>query len=320
VSEKSNPFKGIPSLFSRSSKNQDAASPPAVSADGRQLIADSKFFDAAWYLLQNPDVAASQVAPVDHYFTCGEKEGRNPGPDFDVAWYMKKYPEFAATKFGALEHYLRHGHLENKSISFAEYREKLEDDPRMFEERVALKVAPLKVYTSPPLTRRINLIVDSMAFSELSTDELSTDESSAHEPSTHESSIQSAILRGLKVSVLLAKATGSSLRIVTRVARAQVGGFKKYLLANNLRIPSQVEFVYSDYVIASASLPVSRWDIFIIVDEPNTASVRKSISERSIFVVAPSAASRSSQSPQEHADDVSDLIHDISRSCESVFV
>ena len=309
MSEKSNPFKGIPSLFSRSSKNQDAATPPVVIADGRQLIADSKFFDAAWYLLQNPDVAASQIAPIDHYFTCGEKEGRNPGPDFDVAWYTKKYPEFAATKVGALEHYLRHGHLENKSSTLAEYRTKLENDPRMFEERVALKGAPLKVYTSPPLTRRINLIVDTMAFNELS---------------THESSIQRTIHRGLKVSVLLAEATGSSLRFVTRVARAQVSGFKKYLLANNLRIPSQVEFVYSDYVIASASLPVSRWDIFITVDEANTASVRKSIPEKGIFVVAPSGASEATQSPQGHADDedddVSDLIHDLSRSCASVFV
>jgi hypothetical protein len=322
VSEKSNPFKGIPSLFSRSSKKHDEMMPPTsdvdsqqstgseshLSADGRQLLAASKFFDASWYLIQNPDVAAAQIAPLEHYFTCGEKEGRNPGPDFDVIWYTRKYPEVAATGIGALEHYLRYGCLENKSTSLAEYRSKLENDSRLSEEYNELKSAPIKVYTSPPLARRINLIIDSMSLSRLG------DESS-NESSNEPGRLKANIERGLQIAVFLAVSTGSSLRVVTRVTRAQVSGFKRFLLAQNLQIPEHVEFVHCDYLSSLHSLPVSRWDVFITVDESNKASIRGSIDEKNIFPLAPTTNSR-----QIVGDNLSATVSELTRSCESVFV
>jgi SAM-dependent methyltransferase len=45
------------------------------------LIAD--FFDARWYLENNPDVRQSEGDPFDHYLDVGAREGRRPGPDLE---------------------------------------------------------------------------------------------------------------------------------------------------------------------------------------------------------------------------------------------
>lgn len=41
----------------------------------------SKYFDAAWYLKMNPDVAMSCMDPYEHYVAFGKAEGRQPAPD-----------------------------------------------------------------------------------------------------------------------------------------------------------------------------------------------------------------------------------------------
>ncbi len=316
MSEKSNPFKGFPSLFSRSSKKQDEPSTsgsddrqleenaPRLNADSRQLVADSKFFDATWYLRQNPDVAAAQIAPLEHYLSCGEKEGRNPGPDFDVGWYVKKYPEFAVTGLGALEHYLRYGHLENKSTNLVDYRKRLENDPHLAEECSALKTAPLKCYTSPPLTRRVNLVIDSMSLRKFS-------DKSNEARENPEVSIE----RGLQIAIMLAVATGSSLRVVTRVTGAQVSGFRTFMLEKSLQAPAHVEFVHCDYANAQPALSISRWDLFITLDALSHASVRSSINEKNIFDLAATHKFLSAAD-----DDLSSIVGELARSCKSVFV
>ena len=42
-------------------------------------------FDAAWYLAQNPDVAAAGVDPLKHYIEHGRTEGREAPPGFSEA-------------------------------------------------------------------------------------------------------------------------------------------------------------------------------------------------------------------------------------------
>jgi glycosyltransferase involved in cell wall biosynthesis/SAM-dependent methyltransferase len=66
---------------------------PAVdfSKDAR-LIVDSGLFDPAWYLAQNPDVAAADVEPLAHYLASGYAEGRRPGPVFDPTAYHAQDP------------------------------------------------------------------------------------------------------------------------------------------------------------------------------------------------------------------------------------
>ncbi|WP_018391495.1 glycosyltransferase family A protein [Ancylobacter sp. FA202] len=46
------------------------------------LIRKSELFDAAWYLAQNPDVAAAGLDPARHYLRSGWREGRKPSSKF----------------------------------------------------------------------------------------------------------------------------------------------------------------------------------------------------------------------------------------------
>ena len=66
-------------------------------------------FDAAWYLLTNPEVAKAKYDPLAHYLASGWKEGRNPHPLFDTAWYLENNPEAAKAGCDPLTHYLSEG-------------------------------------------------------------------------------------------------------------------------------------------------------------------------------------------------------------------
>ena len=57
-------------------------------------------FDAAWYLADNPDVAASGMDPLTHYLDTGWREGRDPNPLFDVSWYLSQHPEIGYAHSG----------------------------------------------------------------------------------------------------------------------------------------------------------------------------------------------------------------------------
>lgn len=47
-------------------------------------------FDTQWYLLNNPDVAAAAVNPLEHYLQFGHAEGRTPNRLFSIKWYRDK--------------------------------------------------------------------------------------------------------------------------------------------------------------------------------------------------------------------------------------
>ena len=53
-------------------------------------------FDAEYYLMHNPDVAASGTNPLDHYDQFGWKEGRDPSVHFDTLGYLAANPDVAA--------------------------------------------------------------------------------------------------------------------------------------------------------------------------------------------------------------------------------
>lgn len=79
---------------------------PASDAD---LIRRSAFFDSAYYLRHNADVAAGGIDPIMHYLGCGAQEGRDPGPDFSSAGYLELYPDVEALGLNPLVHFLRCG-------------------------------------------------------------------------------------------------------------------------------------------------------------------------------------------------------------------
>jgi glycosyltransferase involved in cell wall biosynthesis len=72
-------------------------------------------FDSAWYLSQNPDVAATEIHPLIHYVTHGTWEGRDPHPLFDNDWYISENPDVASARINPLAHYIEHGAFEGRS-------------------------------------------------------------------------------------------------------------------------------------------------------------------------------------------------------------
>ncbi len=64
-------------------------------------------FDAAYYLDNNPDVAAGGADPFEHFLCFGWNEGRNPAAAFDVKFYLNRY-KAALHGMNPLLHYLAH--------------------------------------------------------------------------------------------------------------------------------------------------------------------------------------------------------------------
>jgi len=48
-------------------------------------------FDAAYYLENNPDVAAGGADPFEHFLVFGVAEARNPAAEFDIKFYLNRY-------------------------------------------------------------------------------------------------------------------------------------------------------------------------------------------------------------------------------------
>lgn len=80
-------------------------------------------FDSAFYLSENPDVAAAVnaglIAVVEHYVRFGEAEGRDPSSAFDSDFYAETNPDVAAAVeadvFDTLfEHFLLFGEAEGR--------------------------------------------------------------------------------------------------------------------------------------------------------------------------------------------------------------
>lgn len=81
-----------------------------------RALRDCGLFDAAWYLAQNPDVAAAGADPAMHYLLHGAADGRDPGPGFSTAHYLALYPDVKAAGINPLVHYLVAGWEERRSI------------------------------------------------------------------------------------------------------------------------------------------------------------------------------------------------------------
>ncbi|MFD1625775.1 calcium-binding protein [Azospirillum griseum] len=79
------------------------------------------FFDEAYYLRLNPDVASGWgAAPSLHYERYGRFEGRNPNAGFSEAYYLFQYPDVAAAvRAGSFasgyDHWINFGLGENRS-------------------------------------------------------------------------------------------------------------------------------------------------------------------------------------------------------------
>ena len=79
------------------------------------IIKNSPYFDATYYLSQNPDIVDSGVDPVKHYYYSGWKEGRNPSAEFDNNLYLGANYKFHIT-INPIVHYTRFGQYDKRII------------------------------------------------------------------------------------------------------------------------------------------------------------------------------------------------------------
>ena len=75
----------------------------------------SAFFSTSWYLAHNPDVAAAGLDPLVHYETYGWREGRDPGPNFSLSKYLTAYPDAKAAGIDPLQQFMTVGRAEGHS-------------------------------------------------------------------------------------------------------------------------------------------------------------------------------------------------------------
>ncbi len=87
---------------------------PLATTIGTRIDANALIFDSEWYRAVHPDVAASRIDPVRHYFDNGAREGRNPNPYFNTAWYASKNPDVAAAGLNPFLHFLLYGAHEGR--------------------------------------------------------------------------------------------------------------------------------------------------------------------------------------------------------------
>lgn len=86
----------------------------------KTLIEKSNFFDAKWYLSQNPDIAEHpgfSINPALHYLMFGGYEERKPCKEFDSKFYLTKYTDVQKNGMNPLIHYLRFGQSEGRLIT-----------------------------------------------------------------------------------------------------------------------------------------------------------------------------------------------------------
>jgi glycosyltransferase involved in cell wall biosynthesis len=77
-----------------------------------QVLRRSGLFDDRFYIESNPDVAAAEISPLEHFFYVGAFEGRRPNPLFDPAYYLATYQEVRKAEVNPALHYFTAGAFE----------------------------------------------------------------------------------------------------------------------------------------------------------------------------------------------------------------
>ncbi|MEP4699657.1 MAG: hypothetical protein ABJZ79_00780, partial [Parasphingorhabdus sp.] len=71
-------------------------------------------FDLEFYLEFYPDIAESEIDPLEHYIRFGWKEGRDPSPGFSTRYYMEANPGVVEAGMIPFVHYVTEGKQNNR--------------------------------------------------------------------------------------------------------------------------------------------------------------------------------------------------------------
>ena len=103
-------------------------------------VAANPWFDAAWYLRQNGDVASAGLDPLAHYAENGARELRDPHPLFSLDFYNVHAPDVAEAGRDPLVHYVQSGRAEGRAIRPAD----------RWVDECAVAAVPWEVRRAPP--------------------------------------------------------------------------------------------------------------------------------------------------------------------------
>lgn len=128
-----------------------AAAPPAMPLE-EQVAIVGEAFDAEFYAVVNPDVAAAGMDLLRHFLVTGWLEGRDPTPTFSVRDYQDLHPDVVAAGLNPFVHYVMAGRAEGRAAkSDLGFRYDLVSRLQPIEERIAAAVAASgKVKVDPP--------------------------------------------------------------------------------------------------------------------------------------------------------------------------
>ena len=87
-----------------------------AQADSEKMDPVRGEFDAAFYLANNQDVAATGVDPFKHFMTSGWREGRDPNRRFSIASYLDVHPDIGEAGVNPFAHYVITGRGEGRAL------------------------------------------------------------------------------------------------------------------------------------------------------------------------------------------------------------
>lgn len=93
-----------------------------------RCVSPSQWFDVAYYLQTQKDVARQCHEPLLHYLRHGGREARSPHPQFDGEWYTRQHPEVRSQGINPLLHYLENGHRAASPTRYAQDKQRRDDE------------------------------------------------------------------------------------------------------------------------------------------------------------------------------------------------
>lgn len=108
----------------------------AVQAQEEIALIASEF-DANFYMTMYPDVSASGVSPVEHFYHTGWRENRDPSLTFSTRNYLELYPDIVDAGMNPFLHYLQAGRAEGREPrSLLGYRYEILKSLKPLEQRL----------------------------------------------------------------------------------------------------------------------------------------------------------------------------------------